>query len=104
MRSTDAESEEGCVHNSGIIDVTDKKCPKANEVCCKNPNYRATKCKEIPTAPKPNKKTRNEEVWESCGRNGTGGLVLTGIDDPSTAQPGEFPHMCVIYRSATLLP
>ena len=89
------EEELGCRRNSGILDVTDKKCPKTDQVCCKRPNYRAKKCEPSPAPPS----TQPESDWSSCGRNGTGRLLLSGSDDPSLAQPGEFPHMCVIYRS-----
>ena len=40
--------------------------------------------------------------WDQCGRNGAGRLLISGSDDPTLAQPGEFPHMCVIYRSVSL--
>ena len=103
------EEEEGCYSNTGTIDVTDKKCPKTDEVCCKNPNFRATKCPKLikkdegePKGPVTGRDPERPENWETCGRNGTGGLILTGTDDLATAQPGEFPHMCVIYRSVCL--
>ena len=100
------EEEDDCVSNSGTIDVTDKKCPKTDEVCCKYPDFRANKCSAIQKkTPAPPVVSGTQEPsdpatdWEQCGRNGTGKLVLSGIeDDPTTAQPGEFPHMCVIYR------
>ena len=103
MRRDGDEEELGCVHNSGTIDVTDKKCPKTDEVCCKNPNFRATQCGQFPENPKKKKEpdavSPSDSEWSRCGRNGTGRLVLSGSDDPTLAQPGEFPHMCVIYRS-----
>merc|ERR1712038_1511315 len=40
VRRDGDEEELGCVRNSGTIDVSDKKCPKTDEVCCKNPNFR----------------------------------------------------------------
>jgi len=105
VRSSVEEEEEGCYSNTGTIDVTDKKCPKTDEVCCKNPNFRATKCPKLikkdegePKGPVTGRDPERPENWETCGRNGTGGLILTGTDDLATAQPGEFPHMCVIYR------
>merc|ERR1711953_873089 len=94
VRTSVEEEELGCRRNSGILDVTDKKCPKTDQVCCKRPNYRAKKCEPSPAPPS----TQTESDWSSCGRNGTGRLLLSGSDDPSLAQPGEFPHMCVIYR------
>jgi len=95
VRTSLEEEELGCSRNSGTIDLSDKKCPKVDEVCCKKPNYRAKQCDPVNQAP-PQNLTRAE--WGSCGRNGSGRLLLSGSDDPSLAQPGEFPHMCVIYR------
>ena len=116
MRTSFEEEEQQCSSNSGTIDVTDKKCPKADEVCCKRPNYRATKCSQFqkpPSKPTPTPGTPSDPQepsepttdWAQCGRNGTGKIVLSGIEnDSNTAQPGEFPHMCVIYRSVPLHP
>lgn len=95
VRTTVEEEEEGCVRNSGTIDVSDKKCPKTDEVCCKNPNFRANHCE--PDV-KPPVDGEEKDDWNKCGRNGTGTLTLSGSDDPTLAQPGEFPHMCIIYR------
>ena len=100
VRTSVEEEEQGCRRNSGTIDVTDKKCPKTDEVCCKRPNYRAKQC-ELSQAPAPSPSLPESE-WSSCGRNGTGRLLLSGSDDLTLAQPGEFPHMCVIYRSVCL--
>ena len=100
VRTSLEEEELGCSRNSGTIDLSDKKCPKVDEVCCKKPNYRAKQCDPVNQAP-PQNLTRAE--WGSCGRNGSGRLLLSGSDDPSLAQPGEFPHMCVIYRSGLSL-
>ena len=102
VRTSVEEEERGCRRNSGTIDVTDKKCPKTDEVCCKRPNYRAKQC-ELTPAPAPSP-TQPESEWSSCGRNGTGRLLLSGSDDLTLAQPGEFPHMCVIYRSVSQSP
>ena len=33
-----------------------------------------------------------------CGRNSSGSINITGLENQFEAQPGEFPHMCVIYR------
>ena len=116
MRTSFEEEEQQCSSNSGTIDVTDKKCPKADEVCCKRPNYRATKCSQFqkpPSKPTPTAGTPSDPKepsdpttdWAQCGRNGKGRIVLSGIEnDSNTAQPGEFPHMCVIYRSVPLHP
>ena len=92
----------GCRRNSGIIDVTDKKCPKTDEVCCKRPNYRAKQCDPVSVPVNANLSSPLSD-WSSCGRNASGILVLSGSEDSSLAQPGEFPHMCVIYRSVSHL-
>ena len=40
-----------------------------------------------------------EEDFAICGRNPLkGGLSITGQNDPLFAKPGEFPHMCIIYK------
>ena len=45
----------------------------------------------------------DSEDYSQCGRNASGVLTFTGTDKSFTepqyeAQPGEFPHMCVIFR------
>ena len=91
----------GCRRNSGIIDVTDKKCPKTDEVCCKRPNYRAKQCSKLTNPDPSSPRNQSQSDWSTCGRNASGILLLSGSEDPSLAQPGEFPHMCVIYRSVS---
>ena len=114
VRRDGDEEELGCVRNSGTIDVSDKKCPNTDEVCCKNPNFRAQQCERFPKprpTPKPESDPAQDSInetgggltmdWKRCGRNGAGRLNISGSDDPTLAQPGEFPHMGVIYRSVS---
>jgi len=81
-----------CAQKSGTLDASDRKCENVDYVCCKNPNFRATKCPVI-ERPKTTK-----DPYTQCGRSSSN-LKITGLDDNSLdAQPGEFTHMCVIYR------
>jgi len=85
-----------CVETSGTLDASDSKCSeeKVDYVCCKKPNFRAKKC----TGPKRPTTEVKASGYSQCGRSSSG-LKITGLDkDSQDAQPGEFPHMCVIYR------
>jgi len=94
VRSTDFTKDNVCVETGGILDASDRKCEKIDEVCCKNPNFRATKC----TTDTRLRNQPKEKGLAQCGRSSPS-LQITGRDKESKdAQPGEFPHMCVIYR------
>jgi hypothetical protein len=83
-----------CSKTSGILDASDGKCKKIDNVCCKHPNLGASKC---PAIKKPTK--REELRFAQCGRSSSSALKITGQDEKYlNAQPGEFSHMCVIYR------
>jgi len=76
-----------CPKTAGTLDVSDGKCEQVDYVCCKHPNIKTEKCKP-PTGPK----------YDECGRTSTR-LKITGQNPKDrNAQPGEFPHMCAIYR------
>merc|ERR1711915_235533 len=92
---TDEPGEPTCAEPSGTVDASDSKCDKPDYVCCKKPNFRATKC----TPENRRRKTGGEkEKLSQCGR-ASAVLTITGKDrDSQEANPGEFPHMCVIYR------
>jgi len=79
------------------LDISDSKCEKTNQICCKRPNFRVP---EPPTlAEQPMKDFIDEAAgFEKCGRSAPGKYNITG-GDQFTAQPTEFPHMCVIYRT-----
>ena len=111
VRASSLEEEENqCGRLSGTLDVTDKKCDKYDHVCCKRPNFRISKCPEIirPNERRPISNVEDNEVdtygqWDQCGRNASGSIVITGTDSSYDgfdfeAQPGEFPHMCIIFR------
>ena len=99
------------------LDASDEKCPKSNQVCCKNPDLEIELCPHPPTPPPPTElpKTKGgsnpptpppppKDPWAACGRSldskvtisnlGRGEDLASGVD----SQPGEFPHMCVIYK------
>merc|ERR1719411_431437 len=84
VRTSLEEEELGCRRNSGTIDLSDKKCPKVDEVCCKKPNYRAKQCDPV-TQERPQNLTLTapslKTEWSRCGRNGSGRLNITGSDD-----------------------
>eukprot|EP00092_Neocalanus_flemingeri_P108399 GFUD01139220.1.p1 GENE.GFUD01139220.1~~GFUD01139220.1.p1 ORF type:complete len:549 (+),score=122.63 GFUD01139220.1:95-1741(+) len=90
VRSTD----DFCATTSGTLDASDSKCEQVDYVCCKNPNFRATKCTNANRRPK---KCKALELSQ-CGR-ASPALKITGqAGNTLDAQPGEFPHMCVVYR------
>ena len=92
---------------SGTLDITCKKCDKPDHVCCRKPDKKLQECAKIIRAtdandPEPNEEFIPEEDWSQCGRNASGSLVITGVDDSYEgnqfeAQPGEFPHACIIF-------
>ena len=93
------EVDNQCGVLSGTLDVTDTKCSAfgRDHVCCRKPNFRKEAC--------PTDISRPTETtdWAQCGRNASGSLTFTGGDqsfegNEFEAQPGEFPHTCVIYR------
>ena len=111
------QNQPQCGVVSGTLDLSDKKCSDAgrDHVCCKKPDFRIKKCdvsinliffdrmcciylfKPIDRDP------FDSEDYSQCGRNASGVLTFTGTDKSFTepqyeAQPGEFPHMCVIFR------
>ena len=99
MRSSLSPDNEQCGVVSGTLDLSDKKCSDAgrDHVCCKKPDFRIKKCDDIDRRPVDN------EDYSQCGRNASGYLTFSGSDKSFTAvqyeaQPGEFPHMCVIFR------
>eukprot|EP00092_Neocalanus_flemingeri_P070815 GFUD01086953.1.p1 GENE.GFUD01086953.1~~GFUD01086953.1.p1 ORF type:complete len:499 (+),score=148.06 GFUD01086953.1:82-1578(+) len=88
------QADDVCAKKGGTIDISDTKCDQTDYVCCKRPNYRIEPCTTIDTE-------INEKLkFEKCGRTGTV-FTVTGVQkekDKSSAQPGEFPHMCVVYQ------
>jgi len=100
VRTASPEEEENkCGVISGILDVTDKLCEKPEQVCCKRPNFKIKKCPDTPSE----NTNRLSSDYSQCGRNASGTLTFTGQDESFLAfdvqaQPGEFPHMCVIFR------
>ena len=77
-----------CSATSGILDASDSQCDQVDYVCCKHPNIRATKCKPVGGRPE----------FDQCGRSSTR-LKITGQNKKDrNAQPGEFTHMCAVYR------
>merc|ERR1711892_1336885 len=95
VRTVDFTTANVCIETSGSLDASDSKCDKIDEVCCKKPNFRATKC--TPTT-RPVQKPETKGRFSQCGRSASN-LKITGQDkDSQDAQPGEFPHMCVVYR------
>jgi len=80
-----------------FLDLSDRKCDKLEHVCCKKPNFRAgNPNKGIERPPKTDARNKINTL-SKCGRIDDENIKLTGTDE-NTAQPGEFPHMCVIYR------
>jgi len=111
VRASSLEEEENqCGRLSGTLDVTDKKCDKYDHVCCKKPNFRIKKCDDIirPGERITNQSDEENEIdtsdqWDQCGRNASGSIKLTGTDASYDgfdyeAQPGEFPHMCIMFK------
>ena len=101
MRTSLDRGDQQCGVVSGTLDLSDKKCSDAgrDHVCCKRPDFKIKKCKDIVRDP-----PVDNEDFSQCGRNASGVLRFTGTDKSFTeaqyeAQPGEFPHMCVIFRS-----
>lgn len=79
-----------CGQTTGTLDASDSKCEKIDYVCCKHPDLKATNCR------RPN--LNNNPEFAQCGRS-SARLKITGQKaEDRNAQPGEFPHMCVIYR------
>jgi len=95
VRSTDFSTENVCVEAGGILDASDRKCKKTDEVCCQRPNFRATKCT---TETRPRNTQDTNKRFSQCGRSSPTIKVTGQEDDSQNADPGEFPHMCVIYR------
>jgi len=84
-----------CSEVAGTLDVSDQKCDNLEDVCCQRPNFRAEPCTEV-RPPKFNE----DEKWQQCGRSQVK-ISLSGLPDDvdkTSAQPGEFPHMCIVYR------
>jgi len=95
VRSTDFTNQNVCIEAGGTLDASDRKCEKVDEVCCQKPNFRATKCTKDT---RPTQTVVTKEKFAKCGRSSPA-LEITGQEkDTKDAQPGEFPHMCVIYR------
>merc|ERR1711936_1077265 len=99
VRSSLGPDDDQCGLVSGTLDLSDKKCEDfgRDHVCCKKPDFRVKKCKDIDRNPV------NNGDYSQCWRNASGILTFSGTDKSFTAaqyeaQPGEFPHMCVIYR------
>jgi len=88
----DVRTDGGCAITSGKLDATDTKCVKIDEVCCKNPNLGDRKC-DIGTKLAPEEKA----AYAQCGRSSPA-LNITASLTFSDAQPGEYPHMCAVYR------
>jgi len=90
-------SDDICVETTGTLDASDSKCEDFNHVCCKNPNFRANKC-TIRTPKRVGGSNPKAGGYTRCGRSSPT-LTVTGQDiNSQEAQPGEFPHMCVVYR------
>jgi len=91
VRSNGKDIPGACVTRQGTLDSTDRKCPNEGDVCCKNPNLSKKSTKE----PCP-----EELHFSECGRSLEAGLKISGgdFDKKKKAQPGEFPHMCIIYK------
>merc|ERR1712025_537137 len=80
-------SDRTCARKGGIIDVSDTKCDKTDYVCCRRPNFKVKKCPLEKATP-----------FDECGRTGSSVIVTGEKSDKNTAQPGEFPHMCIVYK------
>ena len=80
-------NDDFCAKRGGTIDVSDTKCDNVDHVCCQKPNLKIQLCKP---------RLDPLSKFDDCGRTGSG-LKVTG-DDKTSAQPGEFPHMCVVYK------
>jgi len=82
------------------LDLSDTKCPDEDQICCRRPNFR----KEPPIEDRPVDEKQRREVKEEaiefskCGRSPKTHITLTGLG-PDQAQLGEFPHMCVLFRT-----
>eukprot|EP00091_Calanus_sinicus_P015953 TRINITY_DN3503_c0_g1_i4.p1 TRINITY_DN3503_c0_g1~~TRINITY_DN3503_c0_g1_i4.p1 ORF type:complete len:327 (-),score=86.41 TRINITY_DN3503_c0_g1_i4:652-1632(-) len=83
------QADNFCARRGGTIDVSDTKCDKSEYVCCKKPNFRKELC---PLDIAPN--------YAECGRTGTVFKVTGEAQErnKNSAEPGEFPHMCVVYK------
>ena len=84
------QADNFCAKRGGTIDVSDTKCDQSDYVCCKKPNFQIELCPLEKDGPK----------YGECGRTGTV-FKVTGeakVEDRTSAQPGEFPHMCVVYK------
>ena len=100
------------------LDASDEKCPKSNQVCCKNPDLEIKLC--LPRVPRQQTTTTDpptdtqdgtdppppplKDPYAACGRSLDSKVTITNLgrgQDLSSlkySQPGEFPHMCVIYK------
>jgi len=78
-----------CVKLEGTLDASDDKCETEGHVCCKDPDVNARKCKE-----------EKHDDFSKCGRTSQK-TKITKLDSKAkgSAQPGEFTHMCVIYKN-----
>ena len=86
------ESSENCINvNVVTLDASDTKCPESDQICCKKPDLKARRCD--PARP------RGLDRWGLCGRNDSAEvLTLSALSVERASQPGEFPHMCIIYK------
>jgi len=80
-----------CVKLEGTLDASDSKCETEGHVCCENPDVKAKVCK-----------AENGNDFNQCGRTSQK-TKITQLDKKAkgSAQPGEFSHMCIIYKKTS---
>jgi hypothetical protein len=102
IRTTESVSNDCCTERAGNLDLSDQKCAARNEVCCQLPDYRVKACGIQTRCDEPVPLAGGEDL-EQCGRVPKQlSLKLTASKNEESekflAQPGEFPHMCLLYR------
>merc|ERR1711936_154184 len=82
------------------LDLSDHKCDKEDQICCKRPNYRVERPNRVKRVEDKEEEEVVEEIVEysKCGRSPKSQITLTGLA-PDQAQIAEFPHMCVLFRT-----
>ena len=103
IRTTDDVSNNCCAEIQGVVDVSESKCDRVVDVCCRDPDVSLKTCGVHSGCP--NSQTKRQPIPEDepgCGQVVTDfQLRLINSSNPDfdqDTQPGELPHMCLVYR------
>ena len=98
--ATVLESNQCCAEIKGTLDVSDTKCEKASDICCQNPDFTMKTCGVFSGCLQENEIATDY----ACGRVRTDfnlrivDSAASQDDNRTFIQPGEFPHMCLVYQ------